>query len=239
MLSYPSLTPRRIAATAGTLSRQAEESLHHPDAGMRVAAVQLLTKMGAMGLAGIEHALHDESPAVRARAVEALGQHSPCVVVPMLKDALRDGDAHVRIAAATTLGTLGGEAHPAIPQLVRSLADVNMIFSRLAAQALSRIGRRAVRALIAALLNPDSNVRREAAWALGQIGPAAAEALPALEAALASTNPTPVPTPSVSDHTVVFIVVAKSPSQANGEARVRAAVSRAIDRIRSVDDGSL
>jgi HEAT repeat protein len=233
MSSSSSANPPEDRKLASPLSRRDEQSLHHANSNVRLEAVQRLGNMGALGFGDLERVIEDERPTIRARAAEGLGrQQLPAAAVPVLKRALRDANAHVRIAAATALGNLGAEAHSAIPELVRSLADVNLIFSRLAAQALSRIGQRAVPGLIAALLNRDSNVRREAAWALGEIGPAAAEALPSLEAALPNAPVIPATTITDMDNTVVCKVEANRPGQMNAEARVRNALKRAIDRIR-------
>jgi HEAT repeat protein len=59
-----------------------------------------------------------------------------------------------------------------------------LLFCRLAAWALGKIGPAAVAALVSALDHTDKYVPREAAWALGQIGPEARAAIPKLVAIL-------------------------------------------------------
>src|SRR5215470_4808777 len=97
-----------------------------------------------------------------------------------------------RAEAAASLAQFGADAAPAIPALIRLLADDNVCAGEddclypwwrtvadSAAAALVQIGRPAVPALIAALASPDDNVRVKAAVALGEIGAPAASAAPA------------------------------------------------------------
>jgi HEAT repeat protein len=87
------------------------------------------------------------------------------------------------------LEELGADASPALPALIRVLADQNVCrgendchwpwqhtVSDVAAAALVKIGRPAVPALIGALASPDGTVRWKAADVLGQIGAPAASA---------------------------------------------------------------
>jgi HEAT repeat protein len=96
---------------------------------------------------------------------------------------------------ARALGEFGPEAIPAVPALVRVLSDRNVrsgerdchrpweqTVADLAAEALVKIGRPAVPALIEALASPDEPVRFMAATVLGKIGAPAASAAPALAA---------------------------------------------------------
>src|SRR5262245_64932098 len=89
--------------------------------------------------------------------------------VSALTKALQDADYRVRISAATALGRVGPAAAEAIPVLVAALSDFNRIYCRMAAHALVQVGAAAVPALTEALHHADPDVRREAAWALGQI----------------------------------------------------------------------
>ena len=104
-------------------------------------------------------------------------------------------DVVARAEAAEALAKLGADAAPAVPGLIRLLADENVCCGEddcvhpwqrtvadSAAAALVQIGRPAVPALIEALASPDNNVRWKAATVLGVIGAAAASAAPALAA---------------------------------------------------------
>ena len=122
-----------------------------------------------------------------------------------LADQLKSPDAAVRARAAIALDQLGPAAKPAIPALTTALADRNLNVRYWSAKVLRGFGpeaKGAVTALIAALKTfpggspaldgperyyPD--VRSLAADALGAIGPAAKEAIPALKEAMADKSP--------------------------------------------------
>jgi len=89
---------------------------------------------------------------------------------------LTNRNAEVRRIAAEALGQLGPEARAAVPDLVRALADPEILVRRASARALGQIGpeaRAAVPDLVRALADKDSYVRLSAAEALRQIGQAA------------------------------------------------------------------
>ena len=112
-----------------------------------------------------------------ARALAAVGT---LAAQELLIAALADSDADLRACAAQGLGELRAEG--AVAGLVRCLADPNPFVSRIAADALARIGLPAVPALIAALQAREVLVRAGAARALSVIQPH--HAVPALVAAL-------------------------------------------------------
>jgi len=96
---------------------------------------------------------------------------------------LQNDDVQVRMRAAGALGNLGPRAKQAIPALANVLQDSNEdhnVHSR-AVQALTGMGPEALPALIKALQDGKTIVRRFAAGALVGMGP---EAVPALIAAL-------------------------------------------------------
>jgi HEAT repeat protein len=84
-----------------------------------------------------------------------------------------------RADAAVRLGQMGEKAVPAIPFLVGMLGDSTQSVSEAgdvatspgveAASALVRIGRPAVEALVAVLMDEDSSIQGHAVWALGEI----------------------------------------------------------------------
>src|SRR5262249_21662873 len=111
---------------------------------------------------------------------------------------------YVRNAAAAALGRLGEKAREAIPALVGALQKTTADELRLSLlpvergvggatesgpmQALRRIGKPAVPALVPLLKDSQWVVRWQAATVLGGMGPAAKEALEPLQAALTSEN---------------------------------------------------
>ncbi len=121
-------------------------------------------------------------PRVRERAALWLGEGGAGddEALRALDGALADGDSYVRWAAALALSRHGTRAARAVPKLVEALADDRLWWA--ASRALWKIGRPAVPALLAALGEPRSEVRREAARTLGLIG--APAAVPALAKAL-------------------------------------------------------
>jgi HEAT repeat protein len=106
--------------------------------------------------------------------------------VPALIAVLRDRNLKLRLAATTALGAIGSAAQPAVPALATAMSDSHVIVARLAAQSLSRIGAAAISALVGLLYSNDCHVRREAAWALGELGPA-------IRQTTATAPPSPIP----------------------------------------------
>ncbi|MHC4201263.1 MAG: HEAT repeat domain-containing protein [Planctomycetota bacterium] len=117
--------------------------------------------------------LRDDCPSVREAAAGALGTigRGQEETVPALVKALRDDDRRVRYVAAWWLGEIGEAAKAVAPALVRALKEA-----------------RAVRWLLIHQDNPDwgekygheSIVCKNCIIALGKIGPASKEVLPAL-----------------------------------------------------------
>jgi HEAT repeat protein len=111
------------------------------------------------------------------------------VAAPMLQQrryalALKDPSPAVRAAAVRALGAPGNEQ-----LFIETLGDPDADVRLLAADRLGEHGARGaerVAALVGALNDDHAGVRREAAWALGHIGP---DAWPALRAALEDERP--------------------------------------------------
>ena len=136
----------------------------------------------------VTRALSDSDPQVRTAAAWALSQTGTksAAAVPALAKALADVNPRVRTLAAIALEAMGPTAAPAVPNLVEALSDLVDYVRVPAADALGAMGpagRAAVRPLAARLLVKDEQVMvlRSVATALGNIGPDAREALPALD----------------------------------------------------------
>jgi HEAT repeat protein len=144
--------------------------------------------------------LQDKLEFVRREAAYSLGETRSRSAVAALTNILAsDKEMTVRGAAATALGQIGDEA--AAPALIEVLAgqpgtkkkakgEPNDFLKRAAAHSLGRIkSRTGVAVLITTLSNEanDTDVRREAATALGMIGDTTA--VPTLQAAFSSSDP--------------------------------------------------
>jgi HEAT repeat protein len=103
-------------------------------------------------------------------------------------NALDKGKKADKFAAVTALMRAGPEAKPAVPALIKALAEDGLVrvFARLA---LSRVGEAAVADLQKALKSDNLPTRTGAADALGHIGEDARKAAPALAALLGDKEP--------------------------------------------------
>jgi HEAT repeat protein len=137
-----------------------------------------------------ETALRDADESVRSRAVQAILQVGPQPVseVAGLIDSLQDDVEVVRFHAAIALGDLGRAAQPSVPALIHAaLWDEDPAVRVEAAMALWKIDRKGplvIPALIEALANNNELICWIAADYLGQIGPEARQAVPALQQVL-------------------------------------------------------
>jgi len=164
--------------------------LKRADSSERIKAIRAIGYFGPDGVSAagdLAAALRDSSPQIRGTSAQALALIGPSgeVAIPALATALSDADAHVRCMSAIALEAMGPKAAPAVPQLIQALNDpVNYVRSPAAAAlgAVGAPGTNAVHALSQRLLikNEDGFVLASVAYALGDIGPAAQEALPAL-----------------------------------------------------------
>src|SRR5262249_5970492 len=138
-----------------------------------------------------EAALHDGDDGVRAEAVRALlrAGPQPGTEVGALIDALHNEVDVVRFHAAIALGDFGSAGRPAVPALIHaSLWDEEPAVRLGAAMALWKIDDHrdplALHVLTGALGDANELICWVAAEWLGQMGPAAREAVPALRQAL-------------------------------------------------------
>jgi HEAT repeat protein len=110
------------------------------------------------------------------------------LAIPALTRGLKDCEVLARLTALDALETLGVDAAPAAPALVKALCDPDRFVRWASARILGRIGAvqvdTAVPALVHLLDDSDLDLRRAATVALGRFGPAARAAIPALIRAL-------------------------------------------------------
>ena len=109
------------------------------------------------------------------------------VCVPALIRWLAHRHKHFRHVATRTLGLIGPEAAAAVDHLVSLLSDPDSMVRGEALESLVKIGvpRGELAKIANCMLDSDKFVRRTAINALAQLGPAAAETVPRLTAALA------------------------------------------------------
>lgn len=135
---------------------------------------------------------------IRFWAVQELRTRGPQAkaAVPALAQALHDNQM-ISWPAADALAAIGPDAAPAIPALVEAIereqgqgkrsetgSETPSTFSGLAGKALTGIGPAAMPELLRLLAHDDRFVRMTAVSALGNLGPQAIDALPALNEAL-------------------------------------------------------
>lgn len=155
-------------------------------------AATFLGAMKAEGkpvISGLADALRDAEKAVRLEAAEALGKIGPRAspAALALGNALKDKEAEVRKSSLSALSKIGPDASNAAPSLITALGDSELHDSAL--NTLVKIGKGAVRDLGRALTDSrNTKVRLELIDILGQIGPDAREAVPALTKILGSED---------------------------------------------------
>jgi HEAT repeat protein len=167
--------------TLATLSK----AMRDTDPAVQRAAAAALGDVGAVS--ALAEALKDPNKHVRRNAVRPLRRvvirdrsaTATRAVVTALADALKDPDGGVRRAAASSLGAIGPEAVDAIPALAATTMDPDTSVRNATIEALGRIGSpAAVPVLVQALKDPRTGSL--AVRALGNMGPAARGAIPAL-----------------------------------------------------------
>jgi HEAT repeat protein len=159
--------------------------LSDSDAGTRRRAAQNIANGGAAAEPAIPQLismLADRDETVRPAAANALvriGKGS----LPELTKAIKSEDRIVRCGAAVALHQLDSKNAAVVPALLEAAAAGRAVpqdFRAYAHEALGRISPEAVPALIDGLKHSDIEIRRRAAYGLGEYGPAARAAVPLL-----------------------------------------------------------
>ncbi|HEY7424159.1 MAG TPA: HEAT repeat domain-containing protein [Gemmataceae bacterium] len=120
----------------------------------------------------------------RRAAAKALGEGGTesKAAVPALIKALKDRDTFVRRFSAQALGEIGPDAQSAVRPLTAAVDDSKKEVQSAAAAALGKLGPSGIESLIGILRDDskDTAIRRQAITSLGDLGPAAHSAVPAL-----------------------------------------------------------
>jgi HEAT repeat protein len=143
----------------------------------------------AAAISSIAEMLREEDASLREDAARLLGEFGPAArsTAPALREALKDKESRVRLAAAAALVKITNDT-TVLPVVSALLRDRNPQIQTMAAVELGfrfqAKAKPAVPALIQALWGEAVEVRIPAAEALGRIGPGARAAVPALLAIL-------------------------------------------------------
>lgn len=162
-----------LGKIAALLDAQREERAENRAAAARLCGS--LKKDARETLSAVEKAaVFDPDAKVRSTAVSAAAQIvEPQEAVGLLKKVLADKDASVRLVAAARLRQMGPVAAPAAVDLAAQLADSNKDVAEAAAEALIRIGPRAVDAVAEQLSASNVAARKLALACLIKLGPSA------------------------------------------------------------------
>ncbi len=157
-----------------TLTAALVELLQDPSPDIRRTAALSLGKIGhSAGTQGLAQALSDPDPLVREYSAWALGQIGEEVntdAALAVVSALGDESPAVKQTAAKALGNIGIRG-PMILLLIEGLKVGEVQSRRAVVDALMHLeGKDAYPALLAALDDPDPNVRQGAIAALGELG---------------------------------------------------------------------
>ncbi len=173
--------------------QQLIQQLQDPSETTRLKAAKELGKLGSAAreaIPALNNALNDTDEDVRIVAARSLkmiqAAGGPSDQVQRLIRELQSADETVRLKAAKDLGKLGSAAVEAIPALQKALQDPDDDVRRVAANSIRLIQAgagpsEALQKLIQQLNSPDELARLKAAKDLAKLGPAAKDALPALQ----------------------------------------------------------
>ncbi|MFC1719443.1 HEAT repeat domain-containing protein, partial [Candidatus Poribacteria bacterium] len=159
-----------VPALAAALEDKSEE--------VRRGARYSLIEIGKPSVPVLKKALEHEDREVRMLATYALAQLDEPVPVSLLIETLEYGDVIIRERIAPVVGKMGESASDAVPVLIKIMANRREQSLWPAVDALIKIGKPAVPALIEALKDP--RIYSSAAYALGHIGEPARDAIPEL-----------------------------------------------------------
>lgn len=190
-LLFTSLTPvlaqeathkgKSVSQWASILSNKKKSMTERQQAA---EALKALEDKAHKGIPALCVACGESDKKLKITAIEALGlmKTKGARGVPFLVQCLNASQAEVRAASAQSLGQLGRTASQAVSALSSKVRDSDPSVRHRCAWALWAVSKKTdgVRVLIQDLKNSSVGVRVSAATALGDIGPDAKQALPAM-----------------------------------------------------------
>jgi HEAT repeat protein len=194
-----------VEKLASMLDREVEDN---PETRLTICRmVGMLKQEGRRAFIPLMTAVQrDPDASVRAGALEAalLVGRLPEIFEP-LAFGITDKEPAVRLIAARSLRDLGREAEGTEQGLAEALSDTEAGVREAAAEALVNIGQRSAQPLILKLGAPNSDLKVIALDCLAKIGPAAREAIPALEHCTRDRDP------NVRKHATSALAAIKGP----------------------------
>lgn len=162
--------------------------LKHQDTEIRVFAVKGLAKLGKNAkplLADMLDVAKNDTGEARQAVLQVLAvmdANDAKLGIPVVTEALKNGDKDTKIAAIGVLAALGKEAPPAVVKLVvELLKDTEMRDTVLPALSkLAASSRTALAGLVDLLRDTDESTREQTLKMIGDLGPAAVGAVDAL-----------------------------------------------------------
>jgi hypothetical protein len=129
--------------------------------------------------------LQEGTPTVRLATLWEMEKQGclPAEAIAILRQRLRDRDPYIRHQVGRVLAAAGSAAAAALPELVEALSRSCSLTQSGAVLALGSLRLKpdvVVPELCELLRQPDCKVQADVAWALGQFGPAAEQAVPPL-----------------------------------------------------------
>ena len=176
---------RDLPEQSKTILPELLRRLEDEDAQVRLHAAITMGNIGADARAAMPTLLEftrSTAHVMRVYSARALwkvsGEVDPALTV--LEAGLQEKSAKFRWAAPVFLGEMGAEAARAIPLLQEAAKDSDKEVASLCLQALAKISAESIPILVEHLKSEDPGMRISAAFALGELGPKAVEAVPAL-----------------------------------------------------------
>jgi HEAT repeat protein len=177
----------RVVTTLGSIGKDAVPALNralgNASVNVRLGAVQALGLIGPGAKRAVPTLIQmlDDETTIRAAAVTTLTTIGGSAV-PELIGALRDRElsSAAKQSIPAVLAEIGEPATDIVAALMQAIEDTDSVLQRAAASSLSHIGQPAIPRMVASVRMKLSSNPLRIIWALGEMGPVAQDAVPAL-----------------------------------------------------------